>query len=139
MKNVYWIAACVLLGILLGLTDWNKFPLRNTTFRCLRRNFLWLCEEYGFSATKYQCGGSWYFIAFRKEEREIKVIFDLRLSEPPLTVRIYQVDCWGLPYEGKIWTRQYDRDVFSDKAMIEDTARWLRDSISSGEIDYRNW
>ena len=136
MKHFGWVAVCVLLGILLGLTDWNKFPLKNKTFRCLRRSFSWLRKEYGFSETKYQSSGSWYFIVFKNEEWEIKVIFDLRLSEPPLTVRIYRADHWGLPYDSRIWERQYDRKVCSDKAMIEDTARWLRDLISTGEIAY---
>ena len=125
-----------MVGVLLRFAGWNKFPLKNATYRCLRRNFSWLCEDYGFTETAYQSVGSWYYITYRTAETEIKVVFDLRLSEPPVTVLIHAVDCWGLPYDGRKWERQYDRKTYSVKEMIEDAARWLRCAIASGEIDY---
>ena len=136
MKHFWFVALLITAGFVFSSGNWNKFPIKNSTFRCLRKSFSWLCEDYGFTETDFQSVGSWYFITYRNAQVEVKVVFDLRLSEPPLTIRIHQVDCWGLPCGGKIWERQYDRKSSSDQSMIEDTARWLRHLISSGEIDY---
>ena len=106
----------------------------------LKKAFSFLETAYGFKPYMKQKSGSYYYIAYTNEKRDIMVLYDDTVNEKaesPIWIRVYDADSLGTSYD--------DVDVYrsemypasgspSPKERIRFAAAWLKGAIDDGTV-----
>ena len=104
----------------------------------LKREFTFLETTYGFKPYMKQKSGSYYYIAYTNEKRDVMVLYDDTVQkkiESPIWIRVYDADSLGTSYDD---VDVYRGELFipsgSPKERIRYAAAWLKRAIADNIV-----
>lgn len=102
-------------------------------YRILKREFAFLETMYGFKPYMRQKSGSYYFIAYTNEKRDVMVLYDDTVNEKiesPIWIRMYDADSLGTSYDDvDVYRSEFYIASGSPKERIQCAAAWLKKAI----------
>ena len=102
-------------------------------YRILKRELAFLETMYGFKPYMRQKSGSYYFIAYTNEKRDVMVLYDDTVNEKiesPIWIRMYDADSLGTSYDDvDVYRSEFYIASGSSKERIQCAAAWLKKAI----------
>lgn len=94
----------------------------------LKKEFMFLKDEYGFNISMKQKSGSYYYINWTNPNRNIMVLYDCCDEEDlPITIRVYDADSFG--FDATIYRKEFDQSSSKPREQIHCAAEWVRKAI----------
>lgn len=95
----------------------------------LKKEFMFLQDEYGFKISMKQKSGSYYYINWTNPNRNIMVLYDCCDEEDlPITIRVYDADSFS--FDATIlYRKEFDQSSSKPREQIHCAAEWVRKAI----------
>ena len=107
-------------------------------YTIIKKEFSFLESEYGFKKYMKQKSGSYYYIGWTNEIKNINVFYDETIDKKtnsPIWIKIYSTYCYG-PYHDD--TIEFRNEFFipsaSPKERIHCAAEWLKNAIENKTV-----
>lgn len=94
----------------------------------MKKEFMFLRDEYGFKISSKQKSGSFYYIDWTNPNRNITIYYDCCDEENlPITVFVYDAD--EFPWDAVKYRKEFDQSSARTREQIHCAAEWVRKAI----------